>query len=627
MIEDYMLENISSNAYVLGGYPRNEVFFDTSRIDTIRETLEISDKRVYAYMPTWRGTTDKIGSAKNDAYLLYYLYEVDKLLNDDEVFYVNLHPLAQKNVKFDQFKHIQNFPSGYETYEFLNTVDVLVTDYSSVFFDFACTKKKVVLFPYDKEEYLEGRGMYMSLEDLPFPQTFDAPSLVEELRSPKTYDDTKFLEEFCPYDNLNASQQLCDYFILGEDTGLTAEKVPNNGKENVLIYAGNLDKNGITTSLRSLLNTIDCDKRNYYVSFCQKKARNNGFQLATFNPKVSFFAVAEYFNLTLDDKVNKNLFTRNMLSAQNYMKSCGKRFEQNFTRAYGNARFDRVIQFNGYENDIILLYSAFQGKKAIFVHNDMLDEIKTRGNQRRDVLNYAYNTYDKIAVVTEDIIPPTAEIKGDSENIVLVKNTINYQSILALAEEPIDVNDITKCSMDLEKFQEVMQNDSPKYINIARFSPEKGHERLVDAFYKVHQENPDTYLIVMGGNSRDRGFENLTQKVIDLGLEDYVILLLGVSNPYPILKACDYFVLSSFYEGFGLVLAEADILGKPVISTDIRGPRGFMNKYGGTLVENSEEGIVDGMRMLLEGKVQPMNVDYEAYNQTCVEEFERLIGD
>jgi hypothetical protein len=33
------------------------------------------------------------------------------------------------------------------------------------------------------------------------------------------------------------------------------------------------------------------------------------------------------------------------------------------------------------------------------------------------------------------------------------------------------------------------------------------------------------------------------------------------------------------------------------------------------------------MRMLLEGKVQPMNVDYEAYNQTCVDEFERLIGD
>jgi CDP-glycerol glycerophosphotransferase len=311
------------------------------------------------------------------------------------------------------------------------------------------------------------------------------------------------------------------------------------------------------------------------------------------------------------------------------MKACSKRFEENFTRAYGGARFDKVIQFNGYESEIMLLYSTFKGRKVIFVHNDMVDEIKTKGNQRKDVLNYAYNHYDKVAVVTDDIIAPTMELKGnnDNSNIALVKNTINYKDILEKSNLPIDIEDISKCSIEFEDFLEVMQNDSPKYINIGRFSLEKGQERLIDAFYKVHQDNPDTYLIIMGGYSLSGIYEKLKKKVIDLGLEDRIILLFGVSNPYPILKACDYFVLSSFYEGFGLVLAEADILGKPVISTDINGPRGFMTKHGGTLVENSEEGILNGMRMLLEGKVQPMNVDYEAYNQTCVEEFESVLED
>ena len=78
------------------------------------------------------------------------------------------------------------------------------------------------------------------------------------------------------------------------DTGLEVEKIPDNGKENVFIYGGNLAQNGITTSLRSLLNTLDTDKRNYYISFCQGKAKNYAYQLTTFNPDVSFFAIAEY---------------------------------------------------------------------------------------------------------------------------------------------------------------------------------------------------------------------------------------------------------------------------------------------------------------------------------------------
>ena len=92
---------------------------------------------------------------------------------------------AKDNVALKSFKHIKRFPSNYETYDFLNICDVLVTDYSSVFFDFACTRKKIVLFPYDKEEYLQDRGMYFSMDELPFPQVVDIVSLLEELRSEK----------------------------------------------------------------------------------------------------------------------------------------------------------------------------------------------------------------------------------------------------------------------------------------------------------------------------------------------------------------------------------------------------------------------------------------------------------
>ena len=189
------------------------------------------------------------GVTKSDTYQFYYLYELDKLLTEDEVLFVKLHLIDEKKVCYDDFTHIRCFPEHYETYEVLNIADVLMADYSSVMFDFACTGRKIVLFPFDKEDYLRDRGTYIQLDDLPFPQVFSLEELAAELRSGKEYDDTAFLQKFCPYDNKQSAKQLCDFIILQKDNGLCANDIPDNGKENVLIYVGDLAKNGVTASL------------------------------------------------------------------------------------------------------------------------------------------------------------------------------------------------------------------------------------------------------------------------------------------------------------------------------------------------------------------------------------------
>src|SRR5699024_2665281 len=98
----------------------------------------------------------------------------------------------------------------------------------------------------------------------------------------------------------------------------------------------------------------------------------------------------------------------------------------------------------------------------------------------------------------------------------------------------------------------------------------------------------------------------------------------SIDNPFPILKRCDLFILSSYYEALGLVLLEADTCGIPCIATDVRGPRGFLKKYNGTLVENSEEGILKGMNDFMQGKVKCMNFDAEKYNQQVKKEYEKI---
>lgn len=93
----------------------------------------MEDKRIYAFMPTWRGTVAKVGTEKNNVYLMYQLYELDQQLSDDEILYINFYPKAvhKKNeMEIKSFKHIRKFPKNYETYDFLNMVDVSI-DYEA----------------------------------------------------------------------------------------------------------------------------------------------------------------------------------------------------------------------------------------------------------------------------------------------------------------------------------------------------------------------------------------------------------------------------------------------------------------------------------------------------------------
>lgn len=626
MLRDYMLNNIAEGKTFLSGYPRNEIFFDKEASEKVRVELGIDGKRVYAYMPTYRGSVSKGKTDFNTVYLTYYLSKIDKALTEDEVFYVNLHPLAKDAIDFKCFKNIKTFPKSYEVYEFLNAADVLITDYSSVFFDFAPSGKKIVLFTYDEDEYLLSRGMYMDIRELPFPRVSDEKELIAEMRGEKNYDESEFLKTFCHYECIDASKKLCDRFILGLENGIEPVAIPYNGRKNVVIYTGNLASNGITASLRSLLSHADLSKYNYYITFISEAIASNKAVIREFPEEVGYIATSGDMNLTVAERIYRKFYKYKLFSSNSYMDKMKAAMAHELKRKYADARIDTLIQFNGYEFEVILNFSAFKGNTAIFVHNDMVKEANVKGNQRMDVLEYAYRNYDNVAIVTEDMRAPTLSISKKPENIKVVRNTINCEKVLSGAELEVEYDSYTKASVDLEHLNEILESDSKKFINIGRFSYEKGQDRLIRQFAKYCRENdPRSYLIIIGGYAAPKYLEAIKKIARDNDVAERVIFIKKMSNPYAILKRCDYFILSSRYEGFGLVLAEADMLGLPVVSTDIEGPKLFMQQHGGTLVEDSEQGIYRGLVMLGEGKIKVMGVDYDAYNREAVSEFESLI--
>lgn len=624
IIEDYMLENVCKAKVILTGYPRNEAFFNDSRRQELRKELEVDEKQVIAYMPTWRETYEKNDDIINTTYLLYQLMELDKNLNENQILYINLHPLAKNKIDLEIFDNIKPFPKEYETYDFLNISDCLITDYSSVFFDYATTKRKIIIFDYDKEKYLKQRGLYFSIDDLPFPQVQTVTDLMHEINTEKKYDDTQFIKSFCKYDEAKISKKICEKFILKKENLIKEEKIKDNKKENIIMYVGNLAANGITSSARNLLKNINLEDKNFYLTFDSNKIKKNVEQLLTFPKNVKYLSTMGRTNLSLIQKIGIVLLGKEICPISLYNKIMKDAYKDEFKRLYGEARIDKVIQFSGYEHRKIIMYSKFDGPKYIYVHSDMINEIKTKGNQNYKALKIAYNDYDKVAIVTEELRKSTSKISGRNDNIYEVKNLIMYEEILEKSKLPVKFDEVTESNVTEEEVIKILETNNKKVISIGRFSKEKGHKRLIDAFYKNWKKDNSIYLIIIGGMGIE--YTKTCEYVESLECKNNIILIKTLSNPYSILKKCDYFVLSSFYEGFGIVIAEADILKKPVISTDIVGPRKFIKDNGGCLVENSEKGLESGIQRLLNNEIKVMNVDYEKYNQEALEEFYDLIN-
>lgn len=164
MREDFMLNQLFCGKYIIGGYPRNQIFYAYEKQKQIREELGLNTIEVICYMPTWRGTMDNKSVEEQIQIIDNYLKQIDTCLTKEQLLFVNLHNFVKKSLDFNKYKRIKSFPDGYETYEFLSIADCLITDYSSVFFDFANTRRKIILFAYDQKDYFSTRGTYFSID-------------------------------------------------------------------------------------------------------------------------------------------------------------------------------------------------------------------------------------------------------------------------------------------------------------------------------------------------------------------------------------------------------------------------------------------------------------------------------
>jgi glycosyltransferase involved in cell wall biosynthesis len=264
-----------------------------------------------------------------------------------------------------------------------------------------------------------------------------------------------------------------------------------------------------------------------------------------------------------------------------------------------NKKYDIEFAANHGFRDEILNSPLRNSKKVVWIHNDLR---KTEFHNYTDSEIRKFFDFDKILVISN-------QIQTDFENLAKTENERNR---IARIYNPIDTKEILQKSKQFDKFTMTSAEEchpelvevrhpelveGPTFISIGTVFPQKGFDRLLKAHKKLIDEGFKHRILILGDGY---DFENIRKLKSELKVDETAEMLGFTENPYPYLKQADFFILPSRYEGFPTVLTEALILNKPIIATDVSGVRELLDDGNlGLIVENSEEGIYEGMKKIL----------------------------
>lgn len=213
-------------------------------------------------------------------------------------------------------------------------------------------------------------------------------------------------------------------------------------------------------------------------------------------------------------------------------------------------------------------------KKITWIHCELTNhekyflEMYRNSNEFRRV----YSLFDKIVCVSNDVkISFTSSLLKDFSNIYVVHNVLDEKRIFQL-------------SMKRNKIE--IDENKINFVSVGRLVNQKGYKRLLSIFYDF-KERKDIHLYILGEGP---DYKYLSKYLYENSIKN-VTLLGFINNPYSFIKKMDCFICASFQEGFSTSVAEALILGVPVISTKCSGSEELCSEGAGIVCDNNSEGL------------------------------------
>lgn len=342
---------------------------------------------------------------------------------------------------------------------------------------------------------------------------------------------------------------------------------------------------GVEKVLAELLNTIDYNL--YEVDLWLRQPGGDFHKLIHPLANVKYWGVSDTKKQLLNEfskghfrNVVKGIYFRCLLRvyAKNWVLN--ELYEVKAQMMCDDTEYDCVIAFQGMTPAVIAtaLYRLNAPKKIAWIHGK--DSFLP---QQAEQMTKEYNKFDHLFCVSKSTKNQFCEkFKGVEEKTSVFYNFIDDRNILMHAEECID---------------EYMKPIS--IVTVGRLSHLKGQvmipqivRLLLDAGYKVH------WYLVGDGELRPV----VEREIEKYDVAEHVLLLGTKTNPYPYIKKCDIYVQPSFSEGYCTTTVEAQILNKPIVTTDAPGMREqFVSGENGLIVdEMTPESLFEGIKLLLD---------------------------
>lgn len=188
---------------------------------------------------------------------------------------------------------------------------------------------------------------------------------------------------------------------------------------------------------------------------------------------------------------------------------------------------------------------------AVHVHLSTILRLGLRPSAHRWAISLFYPLLKKVIGCSDGVSKDLRDEFG-LKKVVSIPNSVDSQRILTMAS-----------AAPPPEFDFLFRRPVVMAIGVLGF--QKAHDVLLRAFARVKSEGYEHNLVIVG-EGPDRG--KLEALINELGLSGRAYLIGYLNNPYPLLKRAELFVLSSRFEGFAIVLAEAMTLKVPIVSTD-----------------------------------------------------------
>ncbi|WP_240372656.1 CDP-glycerol glycerophosphotransferase family protein [Brevibacterium zhoupengii] len=372
----FSLRGVFSGSLAEIGYPRQDLTLNMSKSSALRlrENLGLdSTKKTVLYAPTWRGNK---GSARFDGDQLQRDIEALAKLDANVIF--QAHHIMLRHIKNVDYGNIIVPPANTSANELLAVADLLISDYSSIFFDFLATGKPIVHYLYDYAEYADDRGLLLDQSDLPGPIVSTADDLVstvtslisEPYRPTTRYQQAR--ERFCPHDDGHASLRTIRWFMLGDNQGI--QQIEARPRPTTIFWGGRLDKSRKTEAFLDSLDTVAKSGDRDVTLLVAHSVKSNSVameRIRQLDPSVSIVARNDFeMIMTTDEKQARNgtdispaakePTERN--SVWNRLKGAFARkapvasaeddplmtmYQREYRRVFGDAKFDEMVEFEG----------------------------------------------------------------------------------------------------------------------------------------------------------------------------------------------------------------------------------------------------------------------------------------